>query len=999
MHTSNATNKVDIWSVGVVLYQLATHEYPISAGSVPELQNKMRSRRIDRPTAIKDDLLWDLLLKLLNFDPYNRISADKALQHPYFTSPQSNIDVSLEARQIVQNATSVLQRGEKLNIKYDMDITYIVPTSEIMKFMNMDPEAEEQKILVPRIINPRFEMQNSQQQTLTPSQNFGSPQTFPPQQNTQIPPPNMHNSLPVQFPQTNQANQLQSSIPQQSQIQQQTPVQSLIPPLNTTKPAFGPQSALLWRNANQPQINSSLAASHGFNEQLIPGADTKQRSVSAQIQRHSNDFIDEHIAQEKEMRDQQKKKEEEETKLYLEKLKAEEDEQRIGALEQMSPRVTEVNLQQIFNKFNSTSCNIPKNQPIGKQIYGFINFINIIDAQRALEQINGKLIDGYKVEISYNPQLQRAVSAQPQRNSNELSIYDEVNIIVDLQSNPHTFCLEINKILQPFCVTHIPDRLKFILLFGGKDDEWEFISLEELAQGVDISKIEKRRRFIYEQSQFQYMNYNLNQQRQEEEEDDDDVDNEEEQEEEEEEEEQKRKSLEEKQKRKSLEEEQKRKALEEEQRRKSLEEEQKRKSLEEKQKRKSLEEQQKRKSLEEEQRRKALEEEQKRKAQEEEEQRRKALEEEQRRKALEEKQRRKALEEEQRRNALEEEQRRKALEEEQRRKESEERAQIAEQGKKENVKDKEKEKERKRHRFGKEKEKEKFLDSSQLQLSYSSDIPFNTSWKKSDFEQKERLGKGGFGIVRHVIERNTQMHMAWKEVNYEDKDEIEMVNKEIEIMQKIYEIVLKSNSSFIHIVQPLGFFVDEEEHKAYIVLEYCSKGDLRKYIENMKESGTMISPQKCYEMICQIAISLNQLHTSGILHSDLKPENILLVEGFKVKLADFGLAHQLQTDQEYTFAKGGTFPKLSFSDDIWAFGVIIFQLIAQRHPFFDNDEDLNEQEFAQRVINQPPAQLPDNYPVKLRDLIMQMLEKNPQKRKNIKEILEEPEVASSLVHN
>ncbi|KAA6390021.1 MAG: hypothetical protein EZS28_014451 [Streblomastix strix] len=249
MHTSNATNKVDIWSVGVVLYQLATHEYPISAGSVPELQNKMRSRRIDRPAAIKDDLLWDLLLKLLNFDPYNRISADKALQHPYFTSPQSNVDVSLEARQVVQNATSALQRGEELNIKYDMDITYIVPTPEIML------------------------------------------QTFPPQQNTQIPPPNMHNSLPVQPPQTNQTNQLQSSIPQQSQIQQQTPVQSLIPPLNTTKPAFGPQSALLWRNANQPQINSSLAASHGFNKQLNPGAETKQRSVSAQIQRPTNDFI------------------------------------------------------------------------------------------------------------------------------------------------------------------------------------------------------------------------------------------------------------------------------------------------------------------------------------------------------------------------------------------------------------------------------------------------------------------------------------------------------------------------------------------------------------------------------------------------------------------------------------------------------------------------------------------------------------------------------------
>ncbi|KAA6362658.1 MAG: hypothetical protein EZS28_041815 [Streblomastix strix] len=81
---------------------------------------------------------------------------------------------------------------------------------------------------------------------------------------------------------------------------------------------------------------------------------------------------------------------------------------------------------------------------------------------------------------------------------NELKWGDEVSVIVDLQSNPHTFCLAINKVLQPFCVTNIPDRLKFILFFGGLDSEWEFISLQELAQAVDLSKIEERRRFKYE---------------------------------------------------------------------------------------------------------------------------------------------------------------------------------------------------------------------------------------------------------------------------------------------------------------------------------------------------------------------------------------------------------------------------------------------------------------------------------------------------------------------
>ncbi|KAA6392353.1 MAG: hypothetical protein EZS28_012122 [Streblomastix strix] len=80
----------------------------------------------------------------------------------------------------------------------------------------------------------------------------------------------------------------------------------------------------------------------------------------------------------------------------------------------------------------------------------------------------------------------------------EIKQGDKVNVIVDLQSNPHTFCLAINKLIQPFCVKLIPNRVKFILLFGEKDGEWEFNSLEELAQGIDLSKIEERKCFKYE---------------------------------------------------------------------------------------------------------------------------------------------------------------------------------------------------------------------------------------------------------------------------------------------------------------------------------------------------------------------------------------------------------------------------------------------------------------------------------------------------------------------
>ncbi|KAA6366827.1 MAG: hypothetical protein EZS28_037646, partial [Streblomastix strix] len=150
----------------------------------------------------------------------------------------------------------------------------------------------------------------------------------------------------------------------------------------------------------------------------------------------------------------------------------------------------------------------------------------------------------------------------------------------------------------------------------------------------------------------------------------------------------------------------------------------------------------------------------------------------------------------------------------------------------------------------------------------------------------------------------------------------------------------------------------------------------------------------------------------------LKPENVLLVEGFKVKLADFGLARQLQVGREYITAQGGTFlfkaPEIlrnkkrqeisqqkliqTTAADIWAFGVMIFELIAQHHPFFNckSEADLSIEEYIHRVVDLPPAELPENFPLNLRNLVKQMLEKDPYKRISAEDILNFPEIAVIL---
>ncbi|KAA6376480.1 MAG: putative NEK protein kinase [Streblomastix strix] len=313
----------------------------------------------------------------------------------------------------------------------------------------------------------------------------------------------------------------------------------------------------------------------------------------------------------------------------------------------------------------------------------------------------------------------------------------------------------------------------------------------------------------------------------------------------------------------------------------------------------------------------------------------------------------------------------------------------------------------------------------QQQIQPQSGFTFVTTWKISDFDLKERLGKGRYGIVRHVIEKRTQRHMAWKEMNYEEEEEKEFVKREKDQMINAYQTLKQSSSSSsIPVVQPYGFFVSDDGYRAYIVMEYCSGGDLRKFIDNQKKLKQFISPQKIWEIATQIISSLNQLYTSGItVHSDHRPEKVLLTSDLKVKLAEFGIDRPQQAGKDFIFTndrmKLYKAPELlkntkteendtsgnqlvipqrvnqTRTSDIWAFGTMLFELLALRHPFID-DESLSEEEFVHRVVNEQRSNIPTHYPDSLKNLIRKMLNKDPKLRITIKEILKYPEVVAIL---
>ncbi|KAA6374003.1 MAG: hypothetical protein EZS28_030470 [Streblomastix strix] len=130
-HTGQQLNSFsDMWSIGVVLYKLATHEYP-EMEQMQDPFSRASLKRIQRPYNIQDDELWNLISGLICFNQQQRLSASDALTLPYFNSERTKAETSEEVKLIAQQRISATERGENWVLKYDMETSFIVPWSEI----------------------------------------------------------------------------------------------------------------------------------------------------------------------------------------------------------------------------------------------------------------------------------------------------------------------------------------------------------------------------------------------------------------------------------------------------------------------------------------------------------------------------------------------------------------------------------------------------------------------------------------------------------------------------------------------------------------------------------------------------------------------------------------------------------------------------------------------------------------------------------------------------
>ncbi|XP_053180600.1 calcium/calmodulin-dependent protein kinase (CaM kinase) II beta 1 isoform X12 [Scomber japonicus] len=271
-----------------------------------------------------------------------------------------------------------------------------------------------------------------------------------------------------------------------------------------------------------------------------------------------------------------------------------------------------------------------------------------------------------------------------------------------------------------------------------------------------------------------------------------------------------------------------------------------------------------------------------------------------------------------------------------------------------------------------------------------------------EFQLYEELGKGAFSVVRRCVKLCTGQEYAAKIINTKKLSARD--HQKLEREARICRLLKHSNIVRLH-----DSISEEGFH--YLLFDLVTGGELFEDIV-AREYYSEADASHC---IHQILDSVHHIHQHDIVHRDLKPENLLLASKCKnaaVKLADFGLAIEVQGDQQAWFGFAGTpgylSPEVLRKEaygkpvDIWACGVILYILLVGYPPFWDEDQHKLYQQIKAGAYDFPSPEW-DTVTPEAKNLINQMLTINPAKRITAQEALKHPWVCqrstvASMMH-
>ncbi|XP_041116898.1 calcium/calmodulin-dependent protein kinase type II subunit gamma-like isoform X9 [Polyodon spathula] len=271
-----------------------------------------------------------------------------------------------------------------------------------------------------------------------------------------------------------------------------------------------------------------------------------------------------------------------------------------------------------------------------------------------------------------------------------------------------------------------------------------------------------------------------------------------------------------------------------------------------------------------------------------------------------------------------------------------------------------------------------------------------------EYQLYEELGKGAFSVVRRCVKKSTGQEYAAKIINTKKLSARD--HQKLDREARICRLLKHPNIVRLH-----DSISEEGFH--YLLFDLVTGGELFEDIV-AREYYSEADASQC---INQILESVSHIHQHDIVHRDLKPENLLLaskMKGAAVKLADFGLAIEVQGEQQAWFGFAGTpgylSPEVLRKDpygkpvDIWACGVVLYILLVGYPPFWDEDQHKLYQQIKAGAYDFPSPEW-DTVTPEAKNLINQMLTINPAKRITADQALKHPWVCqrstvASMMH-
>ena len=318
----------------------------------------------------------------------------------------------------------------------------------------------------------------------------------------------------------------------------------------------------------------------------------------------------------------------------------------------------------------------------------------------------------------------------------------------------------------------------------------------------------------------------------------------------------------------------------------------------------------------------------------------------------------------------------------------------------------------------------KKISSKYSNIKINKLIPKNPTKIENNYKVICKLGKGSFGAVYKVIQISSGTIKAMKvikkeTINYQDDERVFL--KEIEILKKI------EHPSIIKIYE---YYTDDVNF--YIITEYIGGGELYDAIVKCKK----FNEQKAAFIIKQILSALNYLHSYDIVHRDIKPENMLVEknqkknnnknnknteirilngekiidinnkkeenkndddEFLKIKIIDFGTSNYIKDNKNLTLKVGSPYyiaPEVLKKNynkkcDIWSAGIILYVMLLGKLPFHGKNTEELLNNISKGVYKKSGTEW-DSISSNAKDLIINMLEYNPEKRFTAQKCLDHP---------